>query len=102
MSYAPPPGPHGGIPGQRQWGAAPSPQAYRGPARPRKFLVIVVGLLVSAAALAGIAATVLVGQHQPADGLHRHEHHEGPVARPARARRRPAAVPGRAVRGGRS
>lgn len=59
MSYAPPPGPHGGIPGQRQWGAAPSPQAYRGPARPRKFLVVVVGLLVSAAALAGIAATVL-------------------------------------------
>lgn len=59
MSYAPPPGPHGGIPGQRQWGAAPSPQAYRGPARPRKFLVVVVGLLVTAAALAGIATTVL-------------------------------------------
>lgn len=59
MSYAPPPGPHGGIPHQQQWGAAPPPQPYRGPARPRKLLVVLVGLLVTVASASGIALTVL-------------------------------------------
>lgn len=61
MSYAPPPGPHGGIPHQQQWGAAqpPPPQLYRGPAAPRKFMVGVVGLLIVVATLSAMAVTVL-------------------------------------------
>lgn len=61
MSYAPPPGPHGGIPHQQQWGAAqpPPPLPYRGPARPRKLLVILVGLMVTAASVSAIALSVL-------------------------------------------
>ncbi|MGW0664647.1 hypothetical protein [Streptodolium elevatio] len=61
MSYAPPPGPHGGIPHQQQWGAAqpPPPQPYRGPARPRKLLVGLVGVLITVAALSSMAFTAL-------------------------------------------
>ncbi|WP_436778261.1 hypothetical protein [Yinghuangia sp. YIM S09857] len=61
MSYAPPPGPHGGIPHQQQWGAAtpPPPRPYRGPAAPRKVMVGVVGLLIIVATLSAMAFTAL-------------------------------------------
>lgn len=59
MSYAPPPGPHGGIPHQQQaqqaWGAAQPPPPYRGPQRPRKLLVAIVGLFVAVAVLSTFA-----------------------------------------------
>lgn len=60
MSYAPPPGPHGGIPHQQQWGAAPPPpRPYRGPAAPRKLMVAVAGVLIVVATLSAMAVTVL-------------------------------------------
>lgn len=56
MSYAPPPGPHGGMP--QPWGAV-LPAPYRGPQRPRKALVGIVGFVLLAAVISVFALYVV-------------------------------------------
>ncbi|MDI2131739.1 hypothetical protein [Yinghuangia seranimata] len=63
MSYAPPTGPHGGIPQQQPWGAAPPPPPYSGPAAPRKLLVGAVGFLIVAAVVSVFVFYVLWGDN---------------------------------------